>query len=245
VKEQEKEQYLKRGTLAVLGVLRDLEKHQTPVRIASARGQLISRLLFVDQQQLVVDYGSNPYDNQLALQSQDLHISAEPQGAKVEFALDRLDAVQYQGLPAFSAPLPPLLWLIQRREFFRVTAPLEPGFFCQSHWPDGSVARFRLHDLSLGGIGVLADGALPPTLGCGEILKGLQVELGEYGQFTVDAQLLHIGERTTISSKNETVVTPRLSLRFVALTATVERELQQVIFALERLARDKARRFAD
>jgi len=245
VKEEDKEQYRKHGTLAVLGVLRDLEKHQTPVRIVSARGQFISRILLVNQQQLMLDYGSNAYDNQLALQSQDLHICAETQGAKVEFALDALDAVEYEGLPAFSAPLPQLLWLIQRREFFRVNAPLEPAFFCQSQWPDGSRARFRLQDVSLGGIGVLPDGPLPPTLNSGDILQNLQVELGEYGQFTVDAQLLHIGERTTVSSKNETVVTPRLSFRFVALNAAQERQLQQVIFSLERLARDKARRFAE
>ena len=244
VKEEDKEQYLKRGTLAVLGVLRDLEKHQTPVRIVNARGQFISRLLYVDRQQLIVDYGSNTYDNQLALQSEGLHISAETQGAKVEFALDALDSVEYEGLPAFSAPLPQLLWLIQRREFFRVTAPLEPTFLCQSQWADGSCARFRLQDLSLGGIGVLADGPLPPVLDSGDILQNLQVDLGEYGQFTVDAQLIHIGKRTTVSGKNETVVTPRLSFRFVALNAPQERQLQQVIFTLERLARDKARRFS-
>lgn len=243
MKEEDKEQYLKRGPLAVLGVLRDLEKQQTPVRVSGDRGQFISRLLYVDQQQVIVDYGSNQYDNQLALESRDLHLSAETHGAKVEFSLPALSAVEYEGLPAFSAPLPELLWMIQRREFFRVTAPLEPVFYCQTHWPDGTGARFRLQDLSLGGIGVLVDGELPEKLNGGDILKNLQVELGEYGQFEVDAQLLHIGQRTSVSSKNETVVTPRLSFRFVSLNAGQERQLQQVIFALERLARDKANRF--
>ncbi|MBP2171057.1 c-di-GMP-binding flagellar brake protein YcgR [Erwinia toletana] len=243
MKQEDKEQYLKRGTLAVLGVLRDLEKHQTPVRVASSRGQFISRLLFVDKEQVVVDYGSSQYDNQLALQSEDLQISAETRGAKVEFSLPSLSATEHEGLPAFAAPLPDELWMLQRREFFRVNAPLEPVFFCETQWPDGSKARFRLQDLSLGGIGVLVVGALPEKLSSGDILRNLYVELGEYGQFTVDAQLIHIGERTTVSSKNETVSTPRLSFRFVALTAVQERQLQQVIFALERLARDKAMRF--
>ncbi|MFS2223928.1 flagellar brake protein [Pantoea sp. B65] len=243
MKLEDKEQYLKRGTLAVLGVLRDLEKQQTPVRIASARGQFISRLLFVDQEQIVVDYGSNHYDNQLMLQSEDLHISAETHGAKVEFSLPVLTATEYEGLPAFAAPLPELLWMLQRREFFRVNAPLEPVFFCETRWPDGGKARFRLQDVSLGGIGVLVDDVLPEDLHTGDILHNLRVELGKYGRFEVDAQLLNISQRTSISSKNETVITPRLSFRFVALTAVQERELQQAIFALERLARDKATRF--
>lgn len=243
MKEEDKEQYLKRGPLAVMGVLRDLEKYQTPIRIAGARGQFISRLLFVDQQQVIVDYGSNNYDNQLALESQDLNITAETFGAKVEFTLPALDAIEYEGLPAFSAALPEQLWMIQRREYFRVNAPLEPVFYCHTQWPDGSQARLRLQDLSLGGIGVLVDGELPEKLAGGDIMKNLRVELGEYGQFEVDAQLLHIGQRTTVSSKNETVVTPRLSFRFTSLDAGQERQLQQVIFSLERLARDKANRF--
>ncbi|MCU5774774.1 flagellar brake protein [Erwiniaceae bacterium BAC15a-03b] len=243
MKLEDKEQYLKRGTLAVLGVLRDLEKHQTPVRVTCSRGQFISRLLFVDKEQVVVDYGSSQYDNQLASESEDLQISAETHGAKVEFTLPSLNTIEHEGLPAFAAPLPDMLWMLQRREFFRVNAPLEPVFFCETKWPDGSKARFRLQDLSLGGIGVLVDGALPEKLNSGDIVRNLYVELGEYGQFTVDTQLLNIAERTTVSSKNETVVTPRLSFRFVALTAVQERQLQQVIFALERLARDKAMRF--
>jgi len=71
----------------------------------------------------------------------------------------------------------------------------------------------------------------------------MRVELGEYGQFELDAQLLHVGERSTVSKKNETRVTPRLSFRFDSLNPVQERQLQQVIFALERLARDKATRF--
>ena len=243
MKSEDNEQYLKRGTLAVLGVLRDLEKQQTPVRVATERGQFISRLLFVDQEQVIVDYGSNQYDNQLALQAHDLHIDAETQGAKVEFSLPLLNAIEYEGLPAFTAPLPELLWMFQRREFFRVNAPLEPLFFCQANLKTGEKLHFRLQDISLGGIGVLADESLPDAIQCGDTLKNFRVELGTYGRFEVDVQLLHVGERTGVNSKNETVSTPRLSFRFVDLTSVQERELQQAIFALERLARDKANRF--
>lgn len=54
---------------------------------------------------------------------------------------------------------------------------------------------------------------------------------------------MHIGERSIITNKNETKVTPRLSFRFTALEPHQERQLQQIIFALERRARDKAQRF--
>ncbi|WP_421505755.1 flagellar brake protein [Erwinia rhapontici] len=246
MKEDDKEQYLKRGPLAVLAVLRDLLDSQTPVMVSHARGQFITRLLYADKENMLLDFGSNDYDNQLAKEARNLHITAETRGAKVEFALTALSAAEHEGLPAFSAELPELLWMIQRREFFRVTAPLNPVFYCYIPWPDGSgEGRLRLQDLSLGGVGVLSDNALPETLQVGDSIKKLRVEMGEYGRFEVDAQLITIGKRSVVGSKSETIVTPRLSFRFLSLNAGQERELQQVIFSLERLARDKANRFQE
>jgi len=46
-----------------------------------------------------------------------------------------------------------------------------------------------------------------------------------------------------VTRKNETRITPRLSFRFATLNPAQERQLQQIIFALERLARDKSTRF--
>lgn len=244
MKEDDKEQYLKRGPLAVLGVLRDIQENQTPVMVSHTRGQFITRLLYADKESMLLDFGSNDYDNQLAKEARNLHITAETRGAKVEFALNLLTATEHDGLPAFAADLPDVLWMIQRREFFRVTAPLNPVFYCYITWPDGSgEGRLRLQDLSLGGIGVLSDNPLPETLQTGDSIKKLRVEMGEYGRFEVDAQLITIGKRSVVGNKSETIVTPRLSLRFMSLNAGQERELQQVIFTLERLARDKANRF--
>ncbi|MCE0490674.1 flagellar brake protein [Pantoea sp. Mb-10] len=243
MKEADNEQYLKRGTLAVLNVMKDLLRIQAPLMASFARGQFISRMLFADEDRLIFDLGSNQLDNQLALESGEVNITAETYGAKVEFSLSNLEQTEYEGLPAFAAPLPELLWQIQRREFFRIGVPIEPTFYCHAQWPNGNPVRFRLQDLSVGGAGVLVDEALPDDLHNGDRFDNLRVDLGEYGHFAVTAQLLQIGERSVITSKNETRVTPRLSFRFIAIDPVQERQLQQVIFALERQARDKATRF--
>lgn len=244
MKEEEKEQYLKRGPLAVLAVLKNLLKNQTPVMVSHARGQFITRLLFADKERLVVDYGSNDYENQLALEMSDLQLTAETHGAKVEFTLAALENDSHDGLPAFGAGLPDELWMIQRREFFRVAVPLDPVFYCYAKWPDGSgEGKMRLQDLSLGGIGVLGDSPVPETLQGGEAFKKMRIEMGEYGQLEVDASLINVGQRSVVGNKNETVVTPRLSFRFASLNFAQERLLQTVIFSLERLAREKATRF--
>lgn len=242
--EEDKEQYLKRGPLAVLAVLKNLLKNQTPVMVSHERGQFITRLLAVDKARLIVDYGSNDYENQLALDMHELHLTAETQGAKVEFTLNRLEKDSYEGQPAFGAGLPDELIMIQRREFFRVAAPLNPVFYCYVRWPDGSgETRMRVQDLSLGGVGVLSDSPVPESLEGGEIFKKVCVELGEYGRLEADAMLVNVGQRKVVGNKSETVVTPRLSFRFASLDFTQERLLQNVIFSLERLAREKATRF--
>ncbi|MDF3008650.1 MAG: flagellar brake protein [Enterobacter kobei] len=57
------EQFLKQTPLAVLGVLRDLQKGQVPLRISWASGQFISKILDVSPEGLIMDFGSQEYDN--------------------------------------------------------------------------------------------------------------------------------------------------------------------------------------
>jgi len=64
--------------------------------------------------------------------------------------------------------------------------------------------------------------------------------MGGWGQFYFDAQLISISERKVVDGKNDTVTTPRLSFRFLNTNPAVERELQRIIFSLEREARERA-----
>lgn len=99
------EQFLKKNPLAILGVLRDLNKNQVPLRISWAHGQFISKILAVAPEKLIVDYGSQEYENSAVLRAGQVAIIAETQGAKVEFTLPQLVTGEYQRLPAFITPL--------------------------------------------------------------------------------------------------------------------------------------------
>lgn len=120
------EQFLKQNPLAVLGVLRDLNSQQVPLRISWSGGQFISKILAVSPDELVMDFGSQEYENQAVQRASQISVIAETQGAKVEFTLPQLKKGEYQRLPAFISTLPPSLWFIQRREYFRIGAPLHP-----------------------------------------------------------------------------------------------------------------------
>ncbi|VEA33634.1 Cyclic di-GMP binding protein YcgR [Salmonella enterica subsp. enterica] len=54
---------------------------------------------------------------------------------------------EYQRLPAFITPLPSSLWFVQRREYFRIGAPLYPPYYGVTTLPDTRTLRFRLFDL--------------------------------------------------------------------------------------------------
>ncbi len=79
------EQFLKQNPLAVLGVLRDLHKAAIPLRLSWNGGQLISKLLAITPDKLVLDFGSQAEDSIAVLKAQHITITAETQGAKVEF----------------------------------------------------------------------------------------------------------------------------------------------------------------
>ncbi len=236
------EQFLKQNPLAVLGVLRDLQKNQVPVCITWGGGQFISKILEVNPEELVMDFGSQEYENTAVQRAAKVTITAETQGAKVEFTLPGLSAGDFQALPAFITPLPDSLWFIQRREYFRISAPLHPAYFCKALMPDKSEIRFRLFDLSLGGMGALLEGELSAALQPGMRFSQVELDMASWGQFYFDAQLIAIGERKVVDGKNDTIVTPRLSFRFLNVSPGVERELQRIIFALEREARERASR---
>ncbi|ELY5801616.1 flagellar brake protein [Cronobacter sakazakii] len=236
------EQFLKQNPLAVLGILRDLQKSQVPIRLSWGGWQFISRILDASPEQLVLDFGSQASENQAVQKAKNIQFSAEAQGAKVEFNLPALNVGEFQNLPAFVAPLPEAVWFVQRREHFRITAPVQPQFYSLARMPDGKLFRGRLQDLSLGGMGTLLEGAMPEGLEAGMQFSPLELDLLEWGKFRVDAQLLTISERKVVDSKNETIATPRLSFRFMNVSPGTERELQRIIFALERIAREKASR---
>ena len=158
----------------------------------------------------------------------------------MEFILPKMQAVNYLNLPAFHVPLPPALWFVQRREYFRIGAPLHPPYHCTAKMPDNSILRFRLFDLSLGGMGALLEEAKPEGLVEGMRFSQVEINMEQWGMYHVDAQLISISERKVIDGKNETITTPRLSFRFLNVSPAVERNLQRIIFSLEREAREKS-----
>jgi c-di-GMP-binding flagellar brake protein YcgR len=124
---------------------------------------------------------------------------AETQGAKVEFVLSRAGTERIQGLPAFVTLLPTNLWFVQRREYFRISAPLHPPIFvrpkCRTKKRSASALR------SVSGRHGRADGyAETGRAGRGMRFTQIELDMGA-GGFYFDAQLIAISDAPSWTAK--------------------------------------------
>lgn len=99
--------------------------------------------------------------------------------------------------------------------------------------------RFRLFDLSLGGMGALMD--TPKPDGLVEGMRFTQIELDMGAGAVLFRCTADCHQRThRRGQQNETITTPRLSFRFLNVGHGAERELQRIIYSTEREARERA-----
>lgn len=210
-----------------------------------ARGQFISKILDVlpDGNLFVFDLGGVETENSRALYAGDLAFVAEPAGAKVEFKSSiaaRWIFRAYRHSSLRFRPSSSIFSAIQRRNYFRITTPVWPPLLCRGELADKTPFQFEIKDISLGGLGLFTERDMSDVISPGDILENVEMDLDEYGFFCVDMQL--VGQA---DSKGEVKVMKRLSFKFPALSASQERDLQQVIYELERLQIQKRKRFQD
>ncbi len=240
-----KEQYARRNKMAICATLRGLQKQDATVMVYHTHGQFISKILEVDsdEEEFLFDLGALERENSRALFASELEFAAETAGAKVEFRTTIIRTVDHDGLPAFCAAVPDVLYYIQRRNFFRINSPAWPPMSCRGELPDNTHFEFNLKDLSLGGLSMYTDdSAITELFEPGMILKNIDVDLASYGQFCLDLQFVNHATTKVVDSKGDVRQIERLSFKFSALSATQERGLQQVITELELDQNEKRKR---
>lgn len=239
------DEFLKTNPYEIMSTLQELEKKNVTLRLSVQEYQCVSRILSVTRESVILDFVSRDFLNKRLLEANEVSVSTHIQSAKVEFVFTDINTITYEGKPAFVIPLPESIWYIQRREFFRISTPVNPPCRCVIKHEDNEPLIFRLCDLSLGGIGAELTGDCPEWLQPAMVIKNATIDLAEHGEFTVDMQVICISEREFVGHKNEVVTVPRVSLRFMNMGPASERQLQRAIFALEREAYQRAKRIAD
>ncbi|CAB3786531.1 Flagellar brake protein YcgR [Paraburkholderia ultramafica] len=229
----------RRNTLEIGVQLRNLVNRGDFLTVEYAGGQFVTRLLDVDVRgrTFTFDWGALAEQNKGLLGAPRCKFHAAPDGVRVEFGTAAPRETRFEGLPAFEADFPEVLFYVQRREYFRVDAPILDPYMCSGRLPAGDTFRFEVHDLSLGGVGMRTSDERVAELPMGTRLEDCELSLGALGRLSLDLQL--VSHRAT-SLPNGTQ-RYQLGFRFLTLPGSAENTLQRLITQLEMKRRSLVR----
>lgn len=202
-------------------------------------GQLVTRILEVDvrERTFTFDWGALAEQNRGLIAAPRCTFHAQPDGVRVEFTTSAPRETRFEGRPAFEADFPEVLFYMQRREFFRVEAPLLNPYTCTGRLPDGERFRFEVHDLSLGGVGMRTTDMRVAELPMGCVLEDCELSIGAPGKLSLDLQLVSLRAIELPNGSQRY----QFGLRFVTLPGSAENTLQRLITQLEMKRRSLVR----
>lgn len=237
--EHEDHDFGRRNPLEIGVQLRNLVNRGDFLTVQYKGGQLVTRILEVDvrSRTFTFDWGALQDANHTLLAAPRCQFRASPEGVRIEFSTPAPRERNFEGLPAFEADFPDVLYHVQRREYFRVDAPVLDPYVCRGCLPDGDTFRFEVHDLSLGGVGVRTTDTRAADLPLGVTLPDVELSLGSLGTLSLDLQLV---SHRAVALPNG-MQRHQLGLRFLALPGSAENTLQRLITQLEMKRRSLVR----
>ena len=229
----------RRNPLEIGVSLRNLVNRGDFLTASYGSGQIVTRVLDVDPNAhtFIFDWGGVPEQNEYVLKTENLTFEATPDGVRMQFATGTPREISYEGHPAFEADFPPVLFYMQRREYFRVEAPILDPYICSGLLPTGERFRFEVHDLSLGGVALRTMDARVAAMQVGVILPAVELHFSNPGKVVLDLQLM--SNREIMNSKGDRRYT--LGFKFLSLPGSAENTLQRLITQLEMKRRSMAR----
>ena len=145
-------------------------------------------LLEVGKSAVILDDTCDETISNRILASTQLLFSSVCGGAPVSFVSSQIERCIFEGVAAFSIPVPTTVHWIQRREYFRLPTPVIEPAMCEIVLDNGEIARNPLSDISVGGIGMLAQASFP-TLKQGARFGSCRIDLPEFGKLTSDIRI--------------------------------------------------------
>ncbi|NPT37067.1 flagellar brake protein [Paraburkholderia xenovorans] len=217
--------------LQIAVCLRNLVAGQDFVTVEFGGRQIVTQILEVDSRhaRFVFDTCSMADDNSALPAARQLTFRSLPGGIRTEFTTQDATRIVFDGLPAFEAPFPPLLYYVQRREFFRVQTPVLDPYIASGAYADGGSFRLELQDLSLGGVALKTADERFGSLQSGTILRDVALQLGGFGTLRLDLKIVAPRQVSTAKGDRRFVI----GCQFVATPGPAERTLQRVVTQLE------------
>lgn len=129
---REYEKYVVRGKREIVAILHQLQASVSLITAFFNEGKemLLTSLLAANDDRAIIDFGADHDTNRKALAADRIFCVASHEKVRIQFELGRLKEINYDGGPAFSAPLPRSILRLQRRDFFRLAMPIARPLKC-------------------------------------------------------------------------------------------------------------------
>lgn len=228
-------QFLLSARNEILFVLRALQAETARITIYFNEGRdfLLTTLVAIEEDAIVLDYGSDAAMNRKALEADKLFCATQLEKVKIQFILRGMTAVSYEGRPAFRAIFPETVLRLQRREFYRLTVPVARPLRCILPYQtaDGSRAQLevKVMDISGGGLAIMS-----PPEGIGfhsdAEFPNCRLELPEVGIIVATLKVCNVFEITLRNGSN----VKRAGCQFKAMPGSMLTLVQRYIIKVER-----------
>ena len=229
--------YLLHSKKEIIFILRALRDKGALITVYFNQGSdfLLTSLLSVSAEgnSMLFDPGSNAEMNRKALASDKLVFIASHDKVKIQFTVRHLAKAEYQGREAFRAAIPDELLRLQRREYYRLTAPIAHPLRCTIpvKLADGrkTIIETTVIDISGGGLGVM----VPPEgleFETDHLFENCSIELPEVGTVQATLRVRNVFEFTLRSGAK----TKRSGCQFVELPGNMLTLIQRYIIRVER-----------
>lgn len=228
--------YLVHDQRAIVQILtRLVEKRALLALHLDRRASFITAILAVspDERAIVLDASPDETLNELALGATELVCTTKLDRIRLQFSLSALERFPHDGYLALRTALPDAVLRLQRREFFRLTAPVSASLSCTILVDRADRAResvpIRILDISSGGLAVV----VPPAgleMSPGTTFEDCRLALPESQPIAVRIRVRNL---FNIERPNG-VVLRRAGCEFIGLSNPDAARIQRYIFSVER-----------
>jgi c-di-GMP-binding flagellar brake protein YcgR len=203
--------------------------------IGGGNEAVVTSILHIDDanSSIIVDSAPSHAVNERILASGKVTFETNLEQIRILFHSDDVRFVNYENLPAFRVPIPESVVRLQRREFYRVAAPVANPVRCivPVKDQDGHVTPVTttLYNISAGGVALIDDRKILQNTP-GFVHGNCRIDLPGGAPITVSLQVRNSTDLTLTSGRN----IRRIGCMFINLPQSQLTAVQRYITKLER-----------
>lgn len=230
---EEYAKYLVHSRQEIAQILRALMRQNEIVTAYFNQGQefLLTSVLDADPDsgRLLLDSGPDPEANRRALASNRFIFVSNQNRIKIQFSTSKLEHIDFHGRPAFRTQFPANLLKLQRREYYRLIAPIRAPLRCIVPDVAGERVETDVADISVGGVAI---SGFPASIALAEglLLPNCRIALPEEGTVQTALEIRNLQQTTRRSGQS--VV--RAGCVFMGIPAPHQAMIQRYIIRIDR-----------